>query len=132
MAAHPPRPHFLAIIGPGMIVAATGVGAGDLATGAFTGSKLGTSVLWAVVLGVTLKFAVNEGLARWQLMTGTTLLEGVARHLGRPVITIFLTYLIFWTFFVASALMNASGVAMNAVLPLGDTPEWAFRGKVIY
>ncbi len=115
-----------------MIVAATGVGAGDLATGAFTGSKLGLAVLWAVVLGAALKFAVNEGLARWQLMTGTTLLEGVARHLGRPVIALFLAYLVFWTFFVASALMNASGVAMNAVLPLGDSPEWAFRGKIIY
>jgi Mn2+/Fe2+ NRAMP family transporter len=115
-----------------MIVAATGVGAGDLATGAFTGSKLGVAVLCAVVLGAVLKFAVNEGLARWQLLTGTTLLEGVARHLGRPVIALFLAYLVFWTFFVASALMNASGVAMNAVLPLGDSPEWAFHGKLIY
>jgi len=115
-----------------MIVAATGVGAGDLATGAFTGSKLGVAVLWAVVLGATLKYTVNEGLARWQLMTGTTLLEGVARHLGRWVIGLFLAYLVFWTFFVASALMNASGVAMNAVLPLGDSPEAVTRGKIFY
>ncbi|MCI0359649.1 MAG: Nramp family divalent metal transporter [Planctomycetaceae bacterium] len=126
------RPNLLAIIGPGLIVAATGVGAGDLATGAFTGSKLGVAVLWAVILGATLKYAVNEGLARWQLMTGTTLLEGVARHLGRWAIGLFLAYLVIWTFFVASALMNASGVAMNAVLPLGDSPELAARGKIIY
>ncbi len=132
MPAHRSRANLLAIIGPGMIVAATGVGAGDLATGAFTGSKLGVAVLWAVVFGAVLKFAVNEGLARWQLLTGTTLLEGVARHLGRPVIALFIAYLVFWTYFVASALMSASGVAMNAVLPLGDSPEWAFRGKVIY
>jgi Mn2+/Fe2+ NRAMP family transporter len=120
MSDRPSRPNLPAIIGPGMIVAATGVGAGDLATGAFTGSKLGVAVLWAVVLGATLKYTINEGLARWQLMTGTTLLEGVTRHLGRWAIGLFLAYLVFWTFFVASALMSASGVAMHAVLPLRD------------
>ena len=126
------RASLLAVIGPGMIVAATGVGAGDLATGAFSGSKLGAAVLWAVLLGAALKFTVNEGLARWQLMTGTTLLEGVARHLGRGVIGLFLAFLVFWTYFVASALMSASGVAMSAVLPLGPTEQDAVRGKIVY
>jgi Mn2+/Fe2+ NRAMP family transporter len=126
------RASLLAVIGPGMIVAATGVGAGDLATGAFSGSKLGVAVLWAVVLGAALKFTMNEGLARWQLMTGTTLLEGVARHLGRGVIGLFLAFLVFWTYFVASALMSASGVAMSALLPLGPTDQDAVRGKIVY
>jgi len=128
MPDRPPRRNLLAIIGPGMIVAATGVGAGDLATGAFTGSKLGVAILWAVVLGAVLKFTVNEGLARWQLLTGTTLLEGVARHLGRAAVALFIAYLIFWTYFVASALMNASGVAAHAIRPLYD----AQTDKVLY
>jgi len=34
------------IIGPGLLVAATGIGAGDLATASFAGSLLGTAVLW--------------------------------------------------------------------------------------
>ena len=42
---------LLAVIGPGILVAATGIGAGDLATSAFAGSALGLTVLWAVVLG---------------------------------------------------------------------------------
>jgi Mn2+/Fe2+ NRAMP family transporter len=109
---------LLAIIGPGLVVAATGVGAGDLATGAFTGSKLGLAVLWAVVVGALLKFTINEGLARWQLVSGQTLLEGVARHLGRWAIGLFLAYLVFWSFFVASILMSACGAAMHALAPL--------------
>lgn len=114
-----PRPlSLLAIIGPGLVVAATGVGAGDLATGAFTGSKLGVAVLWAVVVGAVLKFTINEGLARWQLVTGETLLEGVARHLGRWAIGLFLAYLVFWSYFVASILMSACGVAMHAMAPI--------------
>ena len=39
------RTKLLAIIGPGILVAATGVGAGDLATGALAGSKLGVALL---------------------------------------------------------------------------------------
>jgi Mn2+/Fe2+ NRAMP family transporter len=116
-----PRPtSWLSIIGPGLIVAATGVGAGDLATGAFVGSKLGVAVLWAILLGAVFKWTVNEGLARWQLVTGGTLLEGVATHLGKWAIWLFLVYLVFWTFFVASALMNACGAALHALVPIWD------------
>ena len=66
-----------AVLGPGLLVAATGIGAGDLATASFTGSILGTAVLWAAVVGAFLKYVVTEGLARWQLATGDTLLEGL-------------------------------------------------------
>ena len=65
---------FLKKVGPGILVAATGVGAGDLATAAFTGTKLGVAILWVVVLGAFIKFVLNEGLTRWQLATGSTLL----------------------------------------------------------
>ena len=58
-----PSPRRHRILGPGLLVAATGVGAGDLATGAFTGSQLGVVVLWAAVVGAGLKYALTEGLA---------------------------------------------------------------------
>ncbi|MEQ8785327.1 MAG: Nramp family divalent metal transporter [Pirellulaceae bacterium] len=109
---------LLALIGPGLLVAATGVGAGDLSTGAFTGSKLGLAVLWAVVLGAFFKFVLNEGLARWQLATKDTLLEGAVHHLGRPVRWIFLVYLLAWSFLVGAALMSAVGVTGHALFPL--------------
>jgi Mn2+/Fe2+ NRAMP family transporter len=118
----------LAIIGPGLLVAATGVGAGDLATGALTGSRLGVAVLWAVLLGAIIKFVLNEGLARWQLATGSTVLEGTGRHFGRAAIITFLAYLCVWSFFVGSALMSACGIAAHAILPLGE----ASTDKVIY
>ena len=118
----------LSIVGPGLLVAATGVGAGDLATGALTGSRLGVAVLWAVLLGAIIKFVLNEGLARWQLATGSTVLEGTARHLGRAGIVIFLAYLCVWSFFVGSALMSACGIAAHAILPLGEPST----DKVIY
>ena len=108
----------LAVIGPGVLVAATGVGAGDLATAAFTGSELGVSVLWAVVVGALLKLALTEGLARFQLATDETLLEGAVRRLGRWVAWVFLPYLLLWSFFVGSALASACGVTLHAMLPV--------------
>lgn len=41
----------LALLGLGLILAATGVGAGDLTTAGFAGSKSGPSVAWAVAIG---------------------------------------------------------------------------------
>ena len=87
------------IIALGILVTATGVGAGDLATAAFTGNKLGTTVLWAVLLGAFLKFVLNEGLMRWQLATKETILEGAINRLGIAVPLVFLPYLLLWSFF---------------------------------
>ncbi len=116
-------------IGPGILVAATGVGAGDLATATFSGAHLGTAILWAVLVGAGLKYLLNEGLTRWQLASGSTLLEGAVTHLGRPMLWIFMIYLIVWSYLVAMALMSACGVAAHALLPLYSD---ANSGKIAY
>ena len=120
---------LLALVSPGLLVAATGVGAGDLATAAFTGNRLGVVVLWAVLLGASLKLVMNEGLARWQLTTGETLLEGALRRLGRPGVVIFGLYFFLWSFFVGSALMSACGVAVHAIAPVFAD---ASTGKIVF
>lgn len=120
---------LLTILGPGILVAATGVGAGDLATAAFAGSHLGITILWVVVVGAFMKFVLNEGLARWQLATGETLLEGSMIRLGRPAQYIFLIYLVIWSFMVAAALMSACGIAAHAIFPITENPS---SGKIVY
>ena len=129
----PSKSNLLAIIGPGILVAATGVGAGDLATSAFTGSALGLTVLWAVVLGSFFKFVLNEGLARWQLATGTTLIEGCYDRFGQAAKWFFLVYLLIWSFLVGGALMSAIGVTCHAIYPLfGMDPTQANKDKILY
>jgi Mn2+/Fe2+ NRAMP family transporter len=112
-----------------LLLAATGVGGGDLATASFVGGALGTAVLWAVVVGAFMKFVVTEGLARWQLATGETLIEGVVRRLGAPVVWVFLPYFLLWAFFVGSAQMSANGVALHALIPVFDD---ARDGKIAF
>ncbi len=117
---------LIAVIGPGLLIAATGVGAGDLATAALAGSRLGLGVAWAVLVGAVMKFVITEGLARWQLATGTTLLEGVASHIGRWAVVIFLAYLLLWSFFVGGALMSACSATLRAIV-LPDVESQALR-----
>lgn len=120
---------FLLVFGPGLLVAATGVGAGDLATSALAGAKVGPSILIAVVFGGVIKYILNEGLARWQFHSGTTLLEGAMRYYGRWARYLFLAYLLAWSFTVGVALMSASGIALHAILPLFKEPA---TGKVLF
>jgi Mn2+/Fe2+ NRAMP family transporter len=131
MPAHEPAPRrsFNLLIGPGLLLAATGVGAGDLATASIVGALLGTAVLWAVLFGALLKFVVTEGLARWQLATGETLIEGAVNRLGRGVIWLFMPYLLLWSFFVGSALMSATGVTLHAMFPVFDDAD---LGKTVF
>lgn len=105
-----------------MLTAATGVGAGDLATGSMVGSILGTAVLWAVIVGAYMKYVMTEGIARWQLATGTTLLEGLTIHFGRIAAWLFLPYLVLFAYFVGTALMSACGVTLHALIPVFDNP----------
>ncbi len=123
------RHSLLAIIGPGILISATGVGAGDLAAGAFAGSKLGVAVLWAVLLGAFIKYAITEGLTRWQLATKQTLIEGAILRLGKPAQYFFISYFLVWTFSVGSSLISACGVAAHALFPFFDDPV---QGKIVF
>jgi len=119
MALTPRNPWYSKIV-LGLLVAATGVGAGDLITASLAGSNLGLVILWAAVAGAALKWVLNEGIARWQMATSTTILEGWADHLGAVVNWVFFVYFIVWSYIVGGALINACGVAGAGLLPLGD------------
>jgi Mn2+/Fe2+ NRAMP family transporter len=111
---------WLAIIAPGILVATTGVGAGDLLTASIAGSKAGLAILWSAVVGSFMKWTLNEGIARWQMATDTTLLEGWVTKLGRWIQWVFMAYFLMWTYFVGGALITACGVAAASIVPLGD------------
>ncbi|GAA5317271.1 MAG: Nramp family divalent metal transporter [Candidatus Pelagadaptatus aseana] len=122
---------FLDKIGPGFVIAATGLGAGDLIAATVAGIEFQTALLWAVLLGALLKGALNEALARWQLQTGTTLLEGWMQRLPRWVQYYFVAYLGIWSFLVGAALMAACGLAANALFPQLSVNQWAILHSLL-
>jgi len=120
--AQPPKTFA---IGPGIIMAATGLGAGDLVAATVSGAKFGIVILWVAVLGALLKLALNEALARWQLATQTSLIAGWVNKLPAWVHWYFLIYLVLWSFLVAAAIMAACGIAAHALLPQLSIIQWA-------
>ncbi len=111
-------------IGPGIMAAATGVGAGDLVATMVAGSRYGYTLLWAVVLGTVFKLALGEAVGRWHLASGQTLLAGW-RTLGRWVLVYFGAYAVVWGFVYGATAMSASGLPLNALMPGLSVRYWA-------
>ena len=116
------RAGVLWTIGPGLLVAAAGIGAGDIVSATRAASSHGLTLLWAVALAAFLKAVLNEGIARWQLATDTTALEGWCLHLPVWVRTYFAVYLVLWTVSVSAALTSACGLGL-ATLTAGAIPR---------
>ncbi len=111
-------------LGPGLLLAATGIGVGDMVSATIAGAEYGLTLVWALAAGVLLKFAITEGAARWQLATTTTLVQGWRDHLPRAVVLGFFAYFTVWSYMVASALVAASAMVPAAVFPSVALPIW--------
>ena len=79
-------------------------------------------LLWAIAVGAFFKFVLSEGIARWQLATGQTVVEGWAAYLPGWVKAYFAIYLVLWTVAVSAALTNATGLGI-ANLTGGAVPQ---------
>ncbi|HLL36799.1 Nramp family divalent metal transporter [Streptomyces sp.] len=111
-----PRKSSWKYIGPGIVVAATGVGAGDLVATLIAGSSFGYTLLWAAVVGCLVKISLAEAAGRWHLSTGRTLFDGWA-SLGRWTTSFFAVYLVVWGFVYGAAAMSSSALPLQALFP---------------
>ncbi len=119
------------ILGPGIVVAATGIGAGDLIAAAVSGAQYGYALLWAAIIGAILKYVLNEGVSRWQLVNGSSLMQAWTEKLNALFSWYFFVYLIIWSFIVAAALMAACGLAAHAIIPDLSVAQWGVLHSVL-
>lgn len=112
------------LIGPGLVVAATGVGASDMVATLIAGSRYGYSLLWAVIAGVLIKIALVEGAGRFSLATGLTIFEGW-RTLGAWTSWYFGPYIILWGFVYGATAMSSSALPLAAAFPALSLTTWA-------
>ncbi|TFD50488.1 divalent metal cation transporter [Cryobacterium frigoriphilum] len=118
-----PAPKYK-IIGPGLVVAATGVGAADMVATLVAGSRYGYALLWAVILGVILKIVLVEGAGRYTLATGKTIFEGW-RSLGKWTTWYFGPYIMLWGFVYGATAMSSAALPLAALFPALPLPVWA-------
>jgi Mn2+/Fe2+ NRAMP family transporter len=88
------------------------------------GAHYGTTILWVAALGALLKYVLNEGVARWQLATGLSILEGWLHRLGRWAGLYFAAYFVLWSFVVGGALIVACGLAGQALFGQLSVSVW--------
>ncbi|WP_435079440.1 Nramp family divalent metal transporter [Clavibacter michiganensis] len=112
------------IVGPGLVVAATGIGAGDLVATLVAGSRFGYALLWAAVLGVIIKIFLVEGAGRYSLATGKTIFEGW-RTVGRWTTWYFGPYILIWGLVYGAAAMSSSALPLAALFPGVDLKVFA-------
>ncbi|MET9591156.1 Nramp family divalent metal transporter [Streptomyces sp. NPDC006516] len=120
-----PRKSSWRYIGPGIVVAATGVGAGDLVATLIAGSKFGYTLMWAAVIGCLVKISLAEAVGRWHLATGRTLFDGW-RTLGGWTTGYFAVYVVVWGFVYGATAMSSSALPIVALFPDGPgLKTWA-------
>jgi Mn2+/Fe2+ NRAMP family transporter len=118
------------IIGPGLVVAATGVGAADLVATLIAGQRFGYTLLWCVVVGCLMKIVLVEGAGRYSLATGRTIFEGW-RSLGAWTTWYFAPYIVIWGFVYGAAAMAGTGLALAGLTGALSTTWWGILSGVL-
>ncbi|GAA3752780.1 Mn2+/Fe2+ NRAMP family transporter [Spinactinospora alkalitolerans] len=111
------------LIGPGFVVAATGVGTGDLVATLIAGQRFGYTLLWATIVGCLVKIALAEATGRWHLATGRTIFDGWS-SLGRWTHVYFAPYIVIWGLVYGATAMSATALPLASLFPA--VPLWAW------
>jgi len=112
---------MFALVGPSIVWAAEYIGSGEVIVATRTGAILGTSVLWALVFGVFLKFWIGMSGARYTVCTGEGMIDMFDRM---PGLKHWAVWIVLVAQFAAGALSigavaTAAGAFINSIIPIG-------------
>lgn len=118
-------------IGPGMVLAASIVGSGELIATTTLGAQAGYTALWVVLLSCLVKPVIQAELGRYTIATGETGLEAL-NHVPGPRIA-GINWLVWaWAAMVAATQLQVgamyAGVSqvMHLVVPAVPVSAWVF------
>lgn len=119
-------------LGPGFLWMVSAAGSGELLFTPRVGSLYGYTLLWALLLAVTLKWFINREIGRYAVCTGRNLLAGFAGLPGPRGWAIWLIVLPQLLVAVAtlSGLAGAAATALVLGLP-GDVRWWAVASVAV-
>ena len=111
---------ILLIVGPSLVWCSEFIGSGEVILATRTGAILGTSVLWAVISGVFLKFWIGMSGARYTVATGEGMIDMISRVPGPRnwgVWIVLIAQFIGATVAIGS-LATAAGVFLSNLVPV--------------
>jgi len=111
-----------ALVGPSFVWAAEYIGSGEVVIATRTGAILGTAVLWAVVIGVFLKFWIGVSGARYTVCTGEGMIDMFSRTPGPRNWAVWLVMVVQVVCGVLSigTLAASSGAFIHSLIPCLD------------
>ena len=75
----PPPPRAGHLLGPGIILAAMGIGMGEMIMWPRMAVMWGSGVLWLALMGFTIQYFVQMEMSRWVTATGESFFQATAR-----------------------------------------------------
>jgi Mn2+/Fe2+ NRAMP family transporter len=106
------RRDILRNIGPGLIIAASLVGSGELIATTKTGAQAGIFLLWLIILGCVIKVFVQVEIGRHTITHGETILSALNRLPG-PRIRV--NWIIWYSFVMMAASIGGMGAVVGGV-----------------
>ncbi len=114
----------IALVGPSIIWTAEYIGSGEVILATRTGAILGSSILWAVVIGIFLKYWIAMSGARYTVCTGEGMIDMFDRMPGPRhwAVWVVLAAQFVGATFAIGSLATASGIFVNSLIPIGRVP----------
>ena len=113
-------------LGPGLVVALTWLGAGDLVDSAVAGGNYGYTLMWAMALALFVRFVFVSIVAKYQLCNqhGESVLSGLKRV--HPAMPLFVAVVaVIFGHIYGSFLVRGLGLASEALLGFGAPFAWS-------
>lgn len=135
--ADPPTSLFAILrrIGPGMILAASIVGSGELIATTNFGAEVGYAAMWIILLSCVVKVAVQSEIGRYTIATGQTGLAGLNQVPGPRAKVSWIVWLwalmVLMTLFQIGAMFGGVAQVMNSLFPAVPEPVWVLVLLVI-
>lgn len=112
-------------LGPGLIVAGSIVGSGELIATTRTGAEAGFTLLWLILLGCIIKVFVQVEFGRFAIVTGATTMEGLNQvpgpRIGRGNWIVWYWFLMFLaSISQLGAIVGGVGQALSISAPLTE------------
>ena len=95
-------------LGPGLVIAGSIVGSGELVATTKTGAQAGISLLWLIVVGCLIKVFVQIELGRYSICTGETTLTALNRVPGKIGPANWIVW--FWFFMMLAGIAQLGGI----------------------
>ena len=117
-------------IGPGLILASSIVGSGELIATTLLGAENGYTLLWLIILSCFIKIVVQNELGRYAISTGETTLEAFNRIPGPRLGVSWLVWawflMVMFTLMQIGAMLGGISEILNRLMPSISIVSWVW------